>query len=169
MENQRDLQDKPGTGSWMRLLLVVSLAANLAVVGVVAGWALRHGGHHGHHPSRLDMAGGPLTRALSDEDRREIGQRMRQVWRETRSDQADIGTSFDALVSDLRAVPFDPARVTRRMQQHREGFAARFAMGQEVLLDHLAAMSDADRAAYADRLEKRIREYRERRDRHRKE
>jgi len=167
--DDRDPQGKPGTGHWMRLLLVVSLAANLAVVGVVAGWALRHGGHHGHHPSRLDMAGGPLTRALSDADRREIGQRMRQVWRETRSDRADIGASFDALVSDLRAVPFDPAQVEQRMQQHRERFAARFAMGQEVLLDHLAAMSDADRAAYADRLEQRIREYRERRDRHRQE
>jgi uncharacterized membrane protein len=147
----------------MRLLLVVSLAANLAVVGVVAGWALRHGGHHGHHPSRLDMAGGPLTRALSDGDRRKIGQRMRQVWRETRAGHPDLGASFDALVSDLRAVPFDPAQVARRMQQHRDGFATRFAMGQEVLLDHLAAMSDADRAAYADRLEARIREYRARR------
>jgi uncharacterized membrane protein len=151
----------------MRLLLVVSLAANLAVVGVVAGWALRHGGHHGHHPSRLDMAGGPLTRALSDADRREIAQRMRQVWRETRSDRTDIGASFDALVADLRAVPFDPDRVAARMRQQREGFAARFAMGQEVLLGHLAAMSDADRAAYADRLETRINEYRERRDHHR--
>lgn len=167
--DDREPQTSPDTRRWMRILLVVSLAVNLAVVGVLAGWALRHTGDHRHHPSRLDMAGGPLTRALSDADRREIGQRMRQVWRETRAGRPDMGTGFDALVSDLRAVPFDPAQVARRLQQHREGFATRFAMGQEVLLDHLAAMSDADRAAYADRLEARIREYRSRRDHHRRQ
>jgi len=163
MAELKERQGKSGTGRWMRVLLVVSLAVNLAVAGAVAGWALRHGGHHGHHPSRLDMAGGPLTRALSDEDRREIGRRMRVVWRETRADRADLGASFDALVGDLRAVPFDPDRVAERMREQREGFAARFEMGQEVLIAHLAAMSDADRAAYADRLEARIKDYRARR------
>ncbi len=163
MAEMNERQDKPGTGRWMRVLLVVSLAVNLAVVGVVAGWAMRHGGHHGHHPSRLDMAGGPLTRALSDEDRREIGQRMRQVWRDSGGNRAGFRSSFDALVVDLRAVPFDPDRVAERMREQRQGFAARFEMGQEVLIAHLAAMSDADRAAYADRLEERIKDYRARR------
>lgn len=163
MTDLNERQDKPGPGRWMRVLLVVSLAVNLAVVGVVAGWALRHGGHHGHHPSRLDMAGGPLTRALSDEDRRAIGQRMREVWRERGGNRAGIRSSFDALVVDLRAVPFDPDRVAERMREQREGFAARFEMGQDVLISHLAAMSDADRAAYADRLEARIKDYRARR------
>lgn len=163
MTDLNERQDKPGPGRWMRVLLVVSLAVNLAVVGVVAGWALRHGGHHGHHPSRLDMAGGPLTRALSDEDRRAIGQRMREVWRERGGNRAGIRSSFDALVVDLRAVPFDPDRVAERMREQREGFAARFEMGQQVLIAHLAAMSDADRAAYADRLEARIKDYRARR------
>jgi uncharacterized membrane protein len=163
MAEPKERQSKSGTGRWMRVLLVVSLAANLAVVGVVAGWALRHGGHHGHHPTRLDMAGGPLTRALSDEDRREIGQRMREVWRESGGNRAGFRSSFDALVVDLRAVPFDPDRVAERMREQRQGFAARFEMGQDVLIAHLAAMSDADRAAYADRLEARIREYRARR------
>ena len=64
---------------------------------------------------------------------------------------------------DLRAVPFDPDRVAERMREQRQGFAARFEMGQEVLIAHLAAMSDADRAAYADRLEERIKDYRARR------
>lgn len=160
MTDLNERQDKPGPGRWMRVLLVVSLAVNLAVVGVVAGWALRHGGHH---PSRLDMAGGPLTRALNDEDRRAIGQRMREVWRERGGNRAGIRSSFDALVVDLRAVPFDPDRVAERMREQREGFAARFEMGQDVLISHLAAMSDADRAAYADRLEARIKDYRARR------
>lgn len=160
--DDRDPQGKSGMGRWMRLLLVVSLAANLAVVGAVAGWVLRHGGHHGHHPSRLDMAGGPLTRALSDADRREIGRRMRQVWRERGGGHMQMRASFDALVADLRSVPFDPGRVAQRLRQQREGFAARFEMGQEVLIVHLSQMSDANRAAYADRLESQIEAYRNR-------
>jgi uncharacterized membrane protein len=153
-------------GRLMRSLLVASLALNLLVVGLAAGWALRHAG--GAHPSRLDMAGGPLTRALSTEDRHEIGQQMRAAWREADDGRGDLRDSYDALLADLRAVPFDPARVSARMRQHRERFAVRFEMGQEVLVTHLAAMSPADRRAYADRLEERIGAYRATRDHHHK-
>lgn len=155
---------------WARALLVVSLALNLAVVGLAAGWVLRHGGsHNAHHPSRLDMAGGPLTRALSEADRREIGRAMRAAWRaRANADTApSIGSSFDALVEDLRAVPFDPDRVAAQMRAQRDGFAARFEMGQEVLIAHLARMSEVERAAYADRLEAQIAEYRAKREKHR--
>ncbi|AWZ20705.1 conserved hypothetical protein [Roseovarius sp. EC-HK134] len=167
------MTEQQGTGRtkpWVRALLVASLALNLAVAGLAAGWALRHGGDHaGHHPSRLDMAGGPLTRALSDADRRAIGRAMRDAWRSRTNNGPNIGESFDALVIDLRAVPFNADRVAAQMRTQRDGFAARFEMGQEVLLTHLAAMSDADRAAYADRLEAQIAEYRAKREKHRKD
>jgi uncharacterized membrane protein len=149
-------------GRFMRILLVTSLALNLLVAGLAAGWALRHAG--GAQPSRPDMAGGPLTRALSDADRREIGQRMRQAWREADGGRADLRDSYDALVADLRAVPFDAARVSARMRQHRERFAMRFEMGQDVLVRHLSRMTEAERRAYADRLEDRITAYRAARD-----
>ncbi|MDT8326341.1 MAG: periplasmic heavy metal sensor [Roseovarius sp.] len=158
--------DKPATGlsPLMRGLFVVSLALNLLVIGGLGSWALRHGGMHvGHHPSRLDMAGGPLTRALSDEDRREIGEKMRGAYRDGGRTRAAQHAGFDALVADLRAVPFDPASVAARMSEQREGFRDRLELGQRLLLDHLATMSDAERAAYADRLEVRIDEYRARR------
>ncbi len=167
------MTEQQGTGRtkpWVRALLVASLALNLAVAGLAAGWALRHGGDHaGHHPSRLDMAGGPLTRALSDADRRAIGRAMRDAWRSRTNNGPNIGESFDALVIDLRAVPFNADRVAAQMRTQRDGFAARFEMGQEVLLTHLTAMSDADRAAYADRLEAQIAEYRAKREKHRKD
>ncbi len=164
MQNNNDGGDKPVTrlSPWVRGLLVTSLALNLLVVGVIGSWALRHGGTHGgHHPSRLDMAGGPLTRALSDKDRREIGQKMRSAYRDGGRTRATQSAGFDALVADLRAVPFDPETVAERMSQQREGFRDRLELGQRLLLEHLAAMSDSDRAAYADRLEARINDYRE--------
>ena len=156
----------PRDGRLMRIVLVTSLALNLLVVGLAAGWALRHAGND--RPSRLDMAGGPLTRALSHEDRREIGQKMRAAWRAADDGRADMRDSYDALLADLRAEPFDPATVSARMRQHRERFAVRFEMGQAVLVTHLAGMSAAERHAYADRLEERIAAYRAARDHHRK-
>jgi uncharacterized membrane protein len=153
-----DPQSSPRDGRLMRLLLVASLALNLLVVGLVAGWALRHGGDR--HPPRLEMAGGPLTRALSPEDRHEIAREMRETWRAADGGRADLRDNYDALVADLRAVPFDANQVADRMRQHRARFAVRFEMGQEVLVRHLTEMSDADRRAYADRLEERIQAYR---------
>ena len=158
-------QTTPRVGRLMRLLLVTSLALNLSVVGLAAGWALRHAGDDAQ-PSRLDMAGGPLTRALSKQDRREIAQNMRAAWRAAGDGRADMRDSYDALLADLRAVPFDPARISMRMRQHREHFIVRFEMGQEVLVRHLAGMSAAERRAYADRLEDRIDAYRAARDHH---
>lgn len=148
-----------------RIVLVASLALNLLVVGLAAGWALRH--TDGPHPSRLDMAGGPLTRALSQEDRHEIGRQMRQAWRQVDGGRADMRASLDAMVADLRAVPFDPAQVAERMRQHRARFAVRFEMGQDILVTHLSNMTDAERRAYADRLEDKIRAYRAAHDHHR--
>ena len=158
-----DRQPITRDGRLMRIVLVASLALNLLVVGLAAGWALRHAGDP-HPPSRLDMAGGPLTRALSPEDRHEIARRMRKAWRAADGGRADLRDSYDALVADLRAVPFDPASVSARMRQHRERFAIRFEMGQDVLVTHLSNMSDDNRSAYADRLEERIRAYRAARD-----
>lgn len=157
-----DRQPITRDGRLLRIVLVASLALNLSVVGLAAGWALRHAGDP--HPPRLDMAGGPLTRALSPEDRQEIARQMREAWRAADGGRARLGDSYDALVRDLRAVPFDPAQVADRMRQHRARFAVRFEMGQEVLVRHLAEMSDEGRSAYADRLEERISAYRAARD-----
>lgn len=150
-----------GLSTGLRVVLVVSLALNLAVAGVAAGWWLRHGGaHHGHHPARLDMAGGPLSRALSEGDRREIARGMREAMRAQGGSRGTLRESMAAMVADLRAEPFDADKVAARLAEQRAVFAARFEMGQASLVAHLAEMSAAERAAYADRLEAEIAAYR---------
>lgn len=152
------------SGLW-RGVLVVSLALNLLVAGMAAGWWLRHGGaHHGAHPSRLDMAGGPLTRALSAADRREIAREMRAASRAQGDGHDAMRESMEALVADLRAQPFDAGRVTTRLAMQRAKFSERFEMGQAVLVAHLEAMSPTERAAFADRLEAEIANYAQRRE-----
>lgn len=154
---------EPETGGrrtpWMRGLLIASLALNILILGLAAGWMIRHGVPHGARVSQMEMAG-PLTRALSEADRREIGRQIRQVIRENGGNRQEMRASFDALVRDLRAVPFDPEQMTATLSAQRRGFQERFEIAQQVLIAHLAGMSDAERAAYADRVEARIAAYR---------
>ncbi|MBE0452517.1 periplasmic heavy metal sensor [Roseovarius autotrophicus] len=151
---------KGGLSTGLRTFLVVSVALNLLVAGAAAGWWLRHGdGYHGHHPARLDMVGGPLSRALSEADRREIARGMRAHMRVQGPERGAMRASMEALVAELRAEPFDAGKVALRLAAQRAAFAERFEMGQAVLVAHFAAMTGADRAAYADRLEAELAAY----------
>ncbi|QIE45277.1 periplasmic heavy metal sensor [Pseudohalocynthiibacter aestuariivivens] len=143
---------RPRMSGRLRLLLTLSLGLNLLVVGVVAGAAINthkwrdHGGRH-------EMMGGPLTRALSDEDRRAIGRAMRAARPDKSETRAERGAAMTALLSELRRVPFDPVALAAKMEASHAKMRDRVAQGQALLLDRLTAMTDEERAAYADRVE----------------
>ncbi len=142
-----------GLTGGLRVLLFASLALNLLVVGALVGAGLWGGWGHGHHGPGLDAAGGPMTRALSREDRRAISQRMRQAYRDGRPGRAAHRAAFEALLDDLRAEPFQRAAVEAHMARMRGLLTDRLELGQTLLLDRLEAMSPSERAAFADRLE----------------
>ena len=72
---------------WMRVLLGVSLALNLAVIGLAVGASFRLLGPDGPLPHTF---GGALIRALPAEDRHEIGQRAREMLGYVRTDEVVI-------------------------------------------------------------------------------
>lgn len=148
-------QKTPGMRGWLKVLFGVSLALNLLVLGVVGGAVMRHGGWDGgHHPPRADMVGGPLTRALSQKDKRDVAREMRRTYRaEGRGGRAAYHAAMQQLVTDLRAEPFDPDPVKVQMAHMRDMLGERVAIGQQILLDHLAQMDPDARHAFAARLE----------------
>lgn len=145
-------ETKVGSGRWMRLILVASLALNLLVVGAVGGVLIMSGGKHPHHAPGFDRAGGPMTRALSHEDRREIGRQMRAAYRDGRPGRTAQREALDGLITALRADPFERAVVQSRMSEMRNLMRDRLELGETLLLDRLEAMSPQERAEYADRL-----------------
>lgn len=147
---------------WVRILLALSLAANLAIAGMAVGAALRFGGPDGaHHTSRT--LSGAMIRALPDEDRRALREQVR-------GDDEDRGARRQAdglaVVGLLRAQPFDTDALRLVLDEQAARHLAFRAAVATAWLDHVAAMSDAERAGYADHLERlmeRDRDHRHRR------
>lgn len=155
----------PGTAPtrsplWMRVTLVVSLALNLLVIGIVAGAvATRDGRNDGQRTlgAARDLGPVPFIVALEPEDRRGLARSLRGEASSLRQNREELRTRFEALLSALRADPFDAVAVAGLLGEQRAVGARRQEIGERLLLDHLAAMSLDERRAYADRLDKSLR------------
>ena len=141
---------------WIKALLFVSLALNLAVAGLAVGAVLRHGSMQEQRPLRVDQMGGPYTSALSREDRRAIWRELRRMQGEGRPDRAQIRDDSATVVQALRADPFDPAQVRAIMDRQFAAGIARQETGQSLLLARIETMTQAERAAFVDRLAERL-------------
>lgn len=139
----------PGPRNWTRVALVLSLALNLAVAGIVAGAVLR--GHRDGPPRGFDLAVGPVARALSEVDRRAV---MRDLMdrRDLRDDRRDDSAAAAPVLAAVRADPFDPAALSAALDGMRGRARDLEAAAEAALVARVAAMTPAERAAFADRL-----------------
>lgn len=149
MENANQVVKQP-VRLWLRVLLGVSLALNLLVVGLVGGAILRFGGPDGMRPPPRTI-GAVLYRELPKEDRRAVFAGSKRTHKERHERQKADAQAVSAAV---RATPFDAvelAAVLDRQAARRTGFQKSV---QQVWLTRVGAMSEAERLAYADRLER---------------
>ena len=132
----------------LRIVLAVSLALNLAVAGLAAGFALK--GRDGHPPRDFDMTLGPVARALDPQDRAAIRDMLRG--RPDLAPRRGRGADLEALIAALAATPYD----ARALRTALEAPAARVAQVQAAaaaaLADRIDAMTPQDRADLARRL-----------------
>lgn len=131
-----------------RIALVLSLALNLAVVGIVVGSYAS--GRVGDGPPRsFDLGLGPVSRALLPEERREIGRNLRQnrVMRDV-----DLRARVDGMSAVLRAEPFDPEALRVLMDDQAAQISNVQAKAQDAFLAQIAAMTPERRRMFADQL-----------------
>lgn len=132
---------------WMRVLLGVSLAVNLAVVGLAVGVAMRVKGSDGPgHPPRF---GGAMMRALSPDDRRAVLDRARDQMAGSSRSRKDAGD----MVGLLRADPYDHAALESMVATYQAERQNWISAMQGAWLTHVADMSPSERATYADALD----------------
>tara|TARA_R110002095_G_scaffold137259_1_gene118990 strand:+ start:103 stop:645 length:543 start_codon:yes stop_codon:yes gene_type:complete len=138
---------------WGRLVLVTSLALNLGILGMVVGAAVKGGWHGGEPRAIRDVGFGPFTRALTEDDRKMMRRAFMANAPDMRATRQSLQQDMAALLAALRAAPFDPAALADALRQTTERARQRQEIGEKLLLDFVAALPDAERLAFADRLE----------------
>lgn len=141
-----------GPSTWWKIVLAISLSLNLLIIGALAGAAWRQG-RAPEGPGARDVGVLPLFLALPRDDRRSIRAEME---RGLAAEAPAPDVSGPTLLEALRQTPFDRDAVEAVFAKHGARQDVRHRVGQRVLLDRIANMTDAERATYADRLEQRI-------------
>ncbi|MBV1867385.1 MAG: periplasmic heavy metal sensor [Marinosulfonomonas sp.] len=157
MTEQKETAQKTGKkrlSGWTRVLLFGSLAINLLIVGMVAGAVFRNSGEATERQLLRDMGFGFFGAALTQDDRRVIGRAMAKRSDDLRANRKDFRAQMAQFLDALRAIPFDSEAVQAHSTGLQSKIAERQAVGQNALLDRIAAMSDQERAVFAKRLER---------------
>jgi len=163
-EAERGTAAKPRR--WPKVLLAVSLAGNLLVLGLIAGAHFRDDRDARRFPppdrAALRETGlAPFFDAMPRAARGRMAQDMRERVNALRPDRAALQAEFTAILTALRAEDFDPATLEATLAAQQERMATGVRTGRAVLIAQITAMSAAERAAFADALEKRFNTARE--------
>lgn len=142
----------------LRGLLVASLALNLLVVGVVGGAIIAHGGPgDGDGPRISDRYGTPYIQALSRQDRRAVGKEIRRAYLTGGYSLKGDKALYQETVTVLRAETFDAEALNTALRDIDVSAEGRRDLARQKLVARIEAMSEAERAEYADRLEEVLR------------
>jgi uncharacterized membrane protein len=154
-----DAPPRARSPGWMKLLLILSLTANLLVIGVIAGYELRGEGRQGG----TDRAVGWILEMVPEERRGMAEAHFAQVRTVIDTADGDRAQLMDGVVAAIRAEPYDPAAVQAAMAAYGASRSDRWEVLRERMASLLARLSPEERAAFADNFEERMNRWRERR------
>jgi len=139
------MEPRPPRWPWTRILLVVSLALNLAVAGLVAGHVLGDGPDRQRPDSGLWRYGA----AMPEPHRRAMLRAMREDRPHWEAARAGLRESRARLAAALTAEPFDPGAVAAVLSAERALLGDLSERGGAILMAGVARMTAEERAAYA--------------------
>jgi len=139
---------------WSRIVLVLSLALNLLVLGIVAGAVFHDGPGRDRRPEAKDLGFGPYVAALSKADRLALGLALRREDGPFLARRDEMREAFDAVLAALRAEPYDHTVVVDLINEQEMTVFATQQTARGLLLDYIGDMEPAARQAYADALER---------------
>ncbi|MGR3565335.1 MAG: periplasmic heavy metal sensor [Heliomarina sp.] len=146
----------PGRSRRFRIVLILSLAANLLFIGLMVGAVMRHGHDVTRYRDRPPSVGAALFRALPREDKREIREAMHQ--RDSLVRDAERQSDFAEIRALLIAEPFDSAALEDAMRRQIDKRHDFIEQAQVDWVARIAAMDAGERAEYVERLDRVIEE-----------
>jgi uncharacterized membrane protein len=147
---------------WIKIALGLSLAVNLAVVGVVAGAAFR-GPPKDPRPGVSGYATAYI-KALPREDRHAILQKVRKSGGQGRLSGDERRALFDEMLAALRAQELDRAVITDVLNKQKAASLGVQSGVQDQWIALVAGMSKDERLIYADAVQEVLDRKRERRN-----
>lgn len=147
-----DTQVQQSISRKFRVLLIVSLALNLLVVGVLIGGAVM-----GRPPASLGgpaVSLGPFSQALPPGHRASLRRDYRKRLDAHGMTPPNRSAALAEFLEVLRTEPFDPEKVEAMFDAQRDQSMRGMQTAQDVFLEQLVEMEPSQRAAFADRLEK---------------
>lgn len=148
---------------WLKIALAASLAVNLCIAGLVAGFALR-GGPPGARAPAVGYAI-PYVLALPRDLRRDVFGVVRRDG--SLPDRNARRANYRDMIKLLQAPTFDTAAAQVVLDRQGEAASRVQAAAQTVWLEAVAGLSDEERAAYTDRLQEVLnRKSHQKRDKH---
>jgi uncharacterized membrane protein len=135
-----------------KIMFFASLALNLLFVGAIGG-ALVRSDSGGRGAIVRDLNFGPLTEALTKEDRADLRRAYVKAAPEMRDERASQREDIQSLLLVLRQEPFARDAVAAIFSRQMDRTKARLTLGQGMVLDLITGMTPEARAAFADRLE----------------
>lgn len=149
------------SGRGLRIALGLSLAANLLILGLIAGVVLAASGSlgrdRGDPPLLRSMGLGPLIVLLEPADRQALRARLEEAAPRLRPDAAGMTRAVRAFTDAIRGDPFDRPAVEAALAAQRAHVRGLQETGHGIVVDYLEQMPVAARDALADRLERRLR------------
>ncbi len=140
---------------WMKALLIASLAGNLAVVGVIAGAALR-GPIAPAAKLSLPIEGfNRMHRAMPAADQAALRADLRGRRDTIRAHRKQVRAARQAFLAALTAEPFSAAALTQALESQAQVWTTLGAETREVLVDRIEAMTPEARAEFAANLQRR--------------
>lgn len=152
-DDSKTPQNAPGRR--LKILLGLSLAMNLAVVGLIVGAALRHDG--GKRPPALNAFGAPYMLALPREDRRQILKALRSERGRDIPDRQQRRAQYAEVLSALRAQPFDASVLAQTVKGQAETTVSVQKAASATWLQVVSDMTDQERMDYAYAVEEVLR------------
>lgn len=159
-------EDRPGwrtAPGWMKALLVLSLALNLAVAGLIGGNALRKWDEPAYTAVKvepgLDRRQTRILRMVPEAKQEQAKAILLSRRDELERARREMIEAHMAFIATLRQEPLDPAGLDEALARRHAASAGFFRIGVEQVVEIARALDAAERAALAERLEERTRRW----------
>ena len=155
---------------WLKLVLILSLSANVAVAGLIGGNALRlrqdgpFSSKSNNEPG-LNRRQTRILRMVPDPRRSEAREILLGRQDEYMAARVTMNAAQQAFADAIRQDPLDPGLLAAALAERRAASGRMWGIGYEQMVEIAGRLNAAERIEMATRLEERTRRWMERQER----